>query len=131
LEIVNRRRAIWIGLFAAVITLFVALFLVVSADGPINRTAFNQIKQGMSEKECWRILGQPMDSWQSSYTTRDEVGQEEKRNGKRCYWYGPRKEIEVEFDDQFKVAWKRLREIQGPSLRLRLRDLWWSVRRWF
>jgi hypothetical protein len=106
---VNRRRAIWIGLFAAVITLFVALVLLVSADGLINRTVFNQIEQGMSEDEVLSIVGIPPTGWD--------------KYGHRRWWCGRHFSILVEFDDQGRVTRKLFP--QSPS---QLESLWWSVR---
>jgi hypothetical protein len=117
----------------AAITLSIALFLIVSSRGPITRTAYNRIKEGMSEDEVLGILVLPPGNYSTDfYTAVSEEEEGKRKSSKRLGWIGDEAMIDVEFDDRGKVCWKAFHEIQTRgSFPQQLKSLWWSVRRMF
>ena len=127
------RHAIWLGLILAVIALSIALFLIDWSGGPISRTAYTRINEGMSEADVLGILVVPPGNYSTDfYTAVSNEEEGERRYGKHLWWIGDQAMIDVELDDQGKVCWKAFHTIQTRgSLSQKVKSLWWSVRRMF
>ena len=129
----KKRRRFRIGVVLAGIVLVVGLLCIVLPGGPIGRTTYSRIEEGMSEEDVRGILVLPPGNYATDFyrvVSGEEEGQRTHCN--RLDWINDDAIISVEFDDRGKVCWKAFHEIQTRgSFPQRLKSIWWSVRKLF
>jgi hypothetical protein len=124
-EAMRKRKWLFVGIVTATVACAVPVVAYLFRD-PINESACERIKEGMTEADVIRILGRPCD-YLNYYEakTQDASDGDWKvlERGERKFWHGPAGKVTVDFEDKTGT-------VQGVWFRENENSLWLRVRRW-